>query len=198
MSSEVAYFGYGSLVNELTWARKYEMVPAEIRNWMREWRHCVDTPWGRVCALTVSPLADGIVQGAFIKSDLSELQEIDEREIGYERVEIIRSDLVSSAGALPDRLFIYKSGEQAYRSGDRHYPLWLSYVEVVIFGYWRVFGEEGVDRFMASTKGWNTPIIDDRTKPLYPRFTQLNIEQRAFIEGKIRAMDGVTFQPSWE
>jgi glutathione-specific gamma-glutamylcyclotransferase len=187
MANQVAYFGYGSLVNELTWTRKYEMITAEIHNWIREWKHCVDTPWGRVCALTVSREAKSAVQGAFILCDLAELKEVDEREIGYERVELSRDDVVSPALTLPDRLFVYRSTPPAFRSGDAMYPLWMSYIEVVLVGYWRVFGETGIDHFINSTRGWDTPILDDRAQPLYPRFVQLQADDRNFIEQKLRS-----------
>src|SRR4051794_39444257 len=99
-SDEVAFFGYGSLVNEFTWTRAYAMEPAEVHGWTRQWKHCVDTPFGSVCALTVCPTHDSDIQGILIKCSERELAEVDEREIGYERVEISR-DAVIGSGSLP-------------------------------------------------------------------------------------------------
>jgi glutathione-specific gamma-glutamylcyclotransferase len=190
MPYDAAYFGYGSLVNELTWARKYEMVPTRLAHWTREWKHCVETPGGKICALTVARDATSSVEGAFIKCNLDQLHEIDEREIGYERIKVSVEEVASSASALPTHLFIYKSLPQHYRSGTPNYPLWFSYLEVVVYGYWRVFGEAGIDRFIASTTGWDTPILDDRDAPRYPRFHQLGVDDRKLIEKKSRAYWG--------
>lgn len=189
-SNAVAYFGYGSLVNEFTWARRYESHPAELRGWVREWKHCVDAPFGRVCALTVSPHADGMIQGLFIICAREDLKAVDEREIGYERVEITRSAVVA-ANDLPDELYIYRSNPRYYREGSSEYPLLLSYVEVVMFGYLRAFGEAAVERFIETTTGWRTPFLDDRMNPIYPRAMQLPIDKRRLIEEKLRMMKGL-------
>ena len=182
ITDKVAFFGYGSLVNELTLSKKYDIHSGKIQNWKREWKHCVDTPFGGVCALTASRVEDALIDGVFIKCNDIELRQFDEREIGYDRIEIARSDVIYSNGVLPDRLYIYTSGPGHYRVGDFHYPIWLSYVEVVICGYLRTFGEAGVDRFIQSTGGWSTPIIDDRKNPRYPRFTNVSDEHRRLIE----------------
>ncbi len=183
---EVAFFGYGSLVNELTLSKKYDIQPGKVQNWKREWKHCVDTPFGRVCALTASRARDALIDGVFIRCNELELSQFDEREIGYVRVNIVRSDAVCWSDSLPDRLYIYTSGVESYRVGDLHYPIWLSYVEVVIYGYLQRFGEAGVDRFIESTDGWAAPIIDDRQNPRYPRFIQISEEHRELIETKLR------------
>jgi glutathione-specific gamma-glutamylcyclotransferase len=189
--NDVAYFGYGSLVNELTWARPYEMQRAEIRNWTREWKHCVEAPFGRICALTATRASDSHIQGILLKCNYEELSRVDEREIGYERVPLSPSDLVSTDGDLPANLFIYQSLPEHYRIGDTDYPLWLSYVEVVAYGYLRVFGEAGIDRFIQTTRGWATPMIDDRNNPKYPRWKQSAPEDRRIIEEKIRGIKGI-------
>jgi glutathione-specific gamma-glutamylcyclotransferase len=193
MPSRLAFFGYGSLVNELTWARRYEMIPAQLAGWKREWKHCVVTPWGPVCALTAVPKPGSSIHGVFIKSDAAELAVLDEREIGYTRLELDRSLIRTTDEELPESLFIYTSQAEAYRHGSVHFPLWMSYIEVVTYGFWRVFGENGVDEYIHSTGGWEAPIIDDRTRPRYPRMMSLTGEERAFIERKIMAIDGTHF-----
>jgi hypothetical protein len=191
-SEEIAYFGYGSLVNEFTWARSYQKVPAEIQNWRREWKHCVDASFGRICALTVSRELSSRIQGVFIKCSLSELKAVDNREIGYERVEMPIDDVVDRPDTLPSRLFIYRSTPASYRLGSREYPLWLSYIEVVMDGYLQTFGDAGLDRFIATTSYWATPILDDRELPKYPRARQLPVERRLLFERKLFSLPGVS------
>jgi cation transport protein ChaC len=189
--AEVAFFGYGSLVNELTLPRGHSIEPARIRHWIREWRHCVKADFGRVCALTVSRQENEHIEGVFLRCRKHELRYFDEREIGYRRVPLTRSDVLSSKSNLPEELYIYTSNPKFYRTGDLQYPIWLSYAEVVIYGYLKVFGEIGADRFIQSTKGWTTPVLDDRRQPRYPRVTELSEETRALIEAKLIGIKGI-------
>jgi len=192
-SEEVAYFGYGSLVNEFTWPRPYQKEPGKIQNWRREWKHCVDASFGRICALTVSHASNSRIQGVFIRCAYSELKEVDDREIGYERVELPFGDVVAATNPLPPRLFLYQSTSECYRAGNRDYPIWLSYIEVVMDGYLQMFGETGLDQFISDTAGWAAPILDDREFPKYPRARQLPIERRRLFEQRLSALGDLSF-----
>lgn len=190
-TSQFAFFGYGSLVNELTWSRSYNAQPGEIYGWDREWKHCVDTPFGRVCALTVAPKLGSVVQGVFITCPDTELAVLDQREIGYRRERLREGQFRSKALPNVHDVFVYRSLPEVYRDGNLRYPIWLSYVESVLYGYLRVFGEEGVDRFIKSTTGWTAPIIDDRSNPLYPRAVRLSSDARELIERKIQKISEI-------
>jgi hypothetical protein len=193
----VAYFGYGSLVNELTWLqserRHLERHPVEVQNWIREWRHCVDTPNGPVCALTAVERAGSRIQGILIQCDAADLTQIDAREVGYDRVELPRRDVLSSISNLPEKLYTYKSKSSHYRPGGMDYPIWFSYAEAVLHGYLSVFKTEGVDRFIQSTSGWTVPVVDDGDNPQYHRSPKqlIPIEDKIYIEQKIRQITGI-------
>ncbi|MEY8843070.1 gamma-glutamylcyclotransferase, partial [Cribrihabitans sp. XS_ASV171] len=64
-------------------------------------------------------------------------------------------------------------------------PILLSYLDVVVQGYLRVFGVDGADRFFATTDGWESPILDDRAEPRYPRHRRLKDEERAFVDDRL-------------
>jgi glutathione-specific gamma-glutamylcyclotransferase len=193
----VAYFGYGSLVNELTWLqserRHLERYPVEVQNWTREWRHCVDTPNGPVCALTAVERAGSRIHGILIQCDAADLTQIDAREVGYDRVGLARRDVLSSISNLPEKLYTYKSKSSHYRLGGMDYPIWFSYAEAVLHGYLSVFKTEGVDRFIQSTSGWTVPVVDDRDNPQYHRSPKrlIPIEDKIYIEQKIRQITGI-------
>jgi hypothetical protein len=196
-STPVAYFGYGSLVNELTWLRSErrhpERYPVEIANWTREWGHCVDTPRGPGCVLTAVERAGTCIQGILIRCDAADLVEIDAREAGYDRVELPRRDILCPVSDLPEKLYIYKSRSPHYRPGDVDFPIWFSYVEAVLHGFLSVFKTEGVDAFIRSTSGWTAPLIDDRDNPQYRRSPKglISAEDRLYIEQKIRQITGI-------
>jgi glutathione-specific gamma-glutamylcyclotransferase len=196
-SDTVAYFGYGSLVNELTWLpserRHPERYPVEVQNWTREWGHCYDTPRGPVCVLTAVERAGSRIQGMLIRCNAGDLAQIDAREAGYDRVELPRRDIVSSVDDLPERLYIYKSKSTHYRPGDTDFRIWYSYVEAVLHGFLSVFKSGGVDEFIRSTSGWTVPLIDDRDDPQYRRSPNrlISAEDRVYIERKIKQIIGV-------
>jgi hypothetical protein len=196
-SGPVAYFGYGSLVNELTWLqserRHLERYPAEVQNWTRQWAHCVDTPNGPVCALTAVEQAGSRIQGILIRCDAADLVQIDAREVGYDRIELPRRDVLSSIGNLPEKLYTYKSKSSHYRPGGMDYPIWFSYAEAVLHGYLSVFKTEGVDRFITSTTNWTVPVVDDRDNPQYHRspWKLIPAESKIYLEQKIRQITGV-------
>jgi hypothetical protein len=196
-AAPVAYFGYGSLVNELTWLqserRHPERHPIEIENWTREWRHCVDTPQGPGCVLTAVRAAGSRIQGILIRCDAADLAQVDAREAGYDRVALPRSDVLSPAGDLPEKLYIYTSKPPHYRPGGADYPIWFSYAEAVLHGFLSVFKNDGVDRFIQSTRGWTAPVVDDRDNPHYRRSPNklIPVEDKAYIEQKIREITGI-------
>jgi hypothetical protein len=197
ISQGVAYFGYGSLVNELTWLqserRHSQRYPVEIQNWTREWAHCADTRQGPVCVLTAVERPGSRIQGILTRCDAVDLAEIDAREDGYDRVELPRGDVLSSAVDLPEKLYIYKSKSSHYRVGGADYPIWFSYAEAVLQGFLSVFNTEGVDAFIRSTSGWTVPVIDDRENPQYRRSPKklISIEDKEYIEQKIRRITGI-------
>ena len=51
------------------------------------------------------------------------------------------------------------------------------------------FGEAGVARFFATTDGWDTPILDDRAAPLYPRHQLLTPAERALTDHHLATLN---------
>jgi hypothetical protein len=189
----VGYFGYGSLVNAMTWRRAYVAHEAKLRNWGREWRHCVELDSDPICALTVSHQSQMVIEGVLILCPRNELKHVDERELGYVRHALPSSDLSCSLITYPNEMFIYRSIETYYKFGSRHFPIWFSYLECVLYGYLFKFGKAGVDRFISSTRGWTTPILDDRANPKYPRAHDIPVEDRRLLDETVRKIDGTDF-----
>jgi hypothetical protein len=66
-------------------------------------------------------------------------------------------------------------------------PVLLSYIDVVVQGYLREFGEDGVHRFFDTTEGWDAPVLDDRARPVYPRHRVLSAEERTLVDDHLAA-----------
>jgi len=76
---------------------------------------------------------------------------------------------------------------------DKDHPILLSYVDAVLQGYLREFGEAGAERFCATTEGWNTPVRNDRSNPVYPRAQKLSAAEQAFVDDMLLTLRAKVF-----
>lgn len=173
------YFGFGSLVNEQTLPEGTQWQRATLKGWRRSWRHPIEGEqhWA---AMDVLPDANSSIDGLLVVGG----GEIDEyllqRESGYQAQELehghfeLAQPLMAHAAPC---LWTSKSPRH------QHEGFWLmqSYVDVVMTGYLRHFGEDGLERFVASTDNWHLPAFDDRNDPRYPRWVELSARERDII-----------------
>ncbi len=176
----IGIFGYGSLVHETIrnnndWGNGVETI---LGGWVREWRHCVDTPSGPICALSIRPQNGSKVQGVTALCDLSDLPSLDQREIGYKRIKLDAETLANSQNVHLIACFTFASKAPFHRAGGVDYPIWQSYLDCVMLGFLRRFGVDGIERFVLTTGGWDVPIMQDRDRPLYPRSVTLSKSER--------------------
>jgi len=170
-------FGYGSLVNERTRRTKKQRLYVELDGWRRNWGHRVVAQGIEISSLTISPSDQDSIQGVITAETVCTLAEIDKRETHYKREEV-EDDviLLSKAPArlsLNNKIYIYvsKNLDPDERFHERR-PILQSYLDCILDGYYRHFGPEGAARFIATTDGWERPIKNDRSNPLYPRALQ--------------------------
>src|SRR5260221_2721452 len=124
-----------------------------------------------------------------------ELKELDLREQGYYRERIPISSL-SCAESIPvTDTFIYCSERSCYREGSPDFPVWFSYLDCVLFRFLEVYGERGVERFINSTTGLHSPVLDDRKCPIYPPAHQMFQDERDSIESIIDRIGVVKILP---
>ena len=186
MNNIIGYFGYGSLVNKDTRPVHTVATPTFVSGWIRQWKHCADTSFGKVCALTVARKEGASIQGVLIQDQKDKIADVDQREIGYRREAIgIRDESVKSH-LVDMKTFIYVSDKKHHRWGNDEYPIYQSYLDCVLIGFMDVFGINGVENFVASTEGWDVPILNDRDSPKYPRAIQLNDAKRILIDDVIK------------
>ncbi len=172
--SDPFFFGYGSLVNRQT--HDYpRCAPAKVKGWRRAWRGAGERRW---CYLTAVPCQTTELWGLMAAVPGADWQALDLREAAYDR------HLVAHPEA-QEQLSIYAIAPQAQSKPDHHSPVLLSYLDVVVQGYLREFGQDGAAHFFDTTDGWDTPILDDRAAPLYPRHQRLADEERALVDGAL-------------
>jgi hypothetical protein len=169
------FFGYGSLVNRDTHVYG-DCHRAELRGWRRAW---VRTSGRDTVFLSVQMDPDTAIDGLIAAVPQADWRVLDLRETGYARL--------SSGGSVahpldpaPEIEHYAVPPEDIVPTGD--HVILLSYLDVVVQGFFREYGSAGVQRFFDTTDGWDTPILDDRAAPRYPRHKLLTDEERALVD----------------
>ncbi len=169
-----SFFGYGSLVNLLT--HNYDNPrPAQLAGWRRIWCHARTRP---VAFLSVHQ-TDGAIDGIIADVPNADWAALDEREHAY-----LRRDISAQLGG---QTAIYQADPSKVAPPSTGHPILLSYLDVVVQGFLREYGETGVREFFATTDGWGQ-IRDDRYDPVYPRFQTLTKGERALVDAQIKAL----------
>lgn len=180
MTPDPHFFGYGSFVNCAT--HSYPNArPATLHGWRRAW---VRTDLRDVVFLTGVRDPDASIQGLIAAVPDADWAALDARESGYARVD---ASAQITAPDAPSDIAVYEIPHASQRSGGNHRIL-LSYLDVVVQGYAQVFGAAGVAAFFDSTLGWDTPILNDRAAPLYPRAQVLSPQETALVDHHLDAL----------
>lgn len=172
----VYFFGYGSLVNRATHAYP-QAAPAVATGWRRVW---IQTPARQHAYLSAVRAPGHRIDGLIAAVPGSDWAALDAREAAYDRI----SDTANIAHrqANVDAISIYAVSTARSAVDTVRNPILLSYLDVVLQGYLREFGEGGAESFIASTDGWDAPVLDDRAAPIYPRHQRLDRSETAFVD----------------
>ena len=172
------FFGYGSLVNRNTHAYP-DARPARLRGWRRQW---VRTQGREVVFLSVTPDAGTTVDGLIAAVPGADWVALDAREHGYAR-HSSGGNVIHDILPAPDIAHYAIPPESQQKGGD--HVILLSYLDVVVQGFLREYGRDGVARFFDTTTGWETPVLDDRAAPRYPRHQPLTDAERDVVDSHL-------------
>jgi hypothetical protein len=179
------FFGYGSLVNRATHAHDPAFA-AQISGWGRVWRHL---PGRRVATLSVEPVAGGVIDGLIAGVAAEHWAALDRREAAYDRHPVTDAVTHTIGHQGPSvagiQMYVVPPPDQG---PEVPLPILRSYLDVVVQGYLQVFGEQGVVDFFATTRGWQAPVLDDRTAPVYPRHQLLSSSETALVDAHLAAL----------
>ena len=169
------FFGYGSLVNRATHGY-LEAHPAKITGWRRSW---CPTTHRDLAFLTSVPEPGSEIDGLIAGVPAADWNALDERESAYDRVS---TSEVSHPIKRDLDLVIYTIPNHRQIAPGPGYAILLSYLDVVVQGYMREFGEDGVVRFFDTTEGWEAAILNDRANPIYKRAQELSRSEVALTD----------------
>ena len=170
------FFGYGSLVNRATQTYP-DATLATLDGWRRIWRY---TSARDVAYLSVFPSASTQIEGLIAHVPGADWVALDEREAAYARHRVTPSVRHGVARPVDIQVYAVPVEPEQTIQGDRH--IILSYLDVVVQGYLREFGEAGVQRFFETTDGWDSVILDDRAAPQYPRHQRLRADETMLVD----------------
>ena len=175
-----SFFGYGSLVNLATHGHR-PALPARLSGWRRLWQ---GTRLRRAAFLSVAPAPGSTIDGVLaVPADGWEALDRRERAYLWQPAAIAPLGTVSPAAGAP---VLYRIDPDLAESGE--HPILLSYLDCVLAGYHALFGVAGIDHFIATTDGWNRPLIDDRARPLYSRAQTLSPALTRLIDVRLDAL----------
>jgi len=188
MSGAPFFFGYGSLVNRRT--HDYpELAPARVRGWRRVWRQ---TDRRALAFLSVHRVEDAEIDGLLAAVPGADWAALDLRESGYRRV-AVPEEALHGLPRRPARVEIYHVAD--HLAGEATRPVPLSYLDCVVQGFLEVHGAEGARAFFTTTDGWDTPVLDDRAAPLYPRSVSTTRAERALVEQGLESVGARIIPP---
>jgi hypothetical protein len=134
-----------------------------------------------VTSLTIEPAEGVTIAGLICKVAPDQIADLDAREAGYDLVA-----LPPEALDAPPRTTHVHTYVSAYTAkGDATAPILQTYLDTVLMGFFQKFGANGIDEFIGTTQGWETPILQDRPHPQYPRYTALSDALRTQIDTKL-------------
>ncbi len=167
-----AFFGYGSLVNTATHDFT-DRRAATLKGWRRVWQ---STSLRDTAFLSVERHPDFEIDGLIAHVSAEKWSDLDAREAAYARVDVTHALQTDHPTA------VYRVNANLATPTATNTPILLSYLDVVVQGYLREFGPQGVARFFASTHGWDAPILNDRDSPRYPRRQTLSAQETALVD----------------
>ena len=179
--SDPYFFGYGSLVNVKS--HNYpDPRPARLQGWRRAW---VATERYETVLLSGVPAAGHTIDGLIAAVPGADWLALDTREAGYGRHDAT-ADTIHEHVA-DTQIAVYAVAQKDIRP-RRQQVILLSYLDVVVQGFHQVYGPDGVGRFFDTTDGWDTPVLDDRDDPIYPRHQTLTTEQTDLVDQHLQRL----------
>ena len=174
-------FGYGSLVNTRTHNHQNSRT-ATLHGHRRVWRH---SRLRNVAFLSVEAAPGWQIEGLLTDVPEAELESLNHRERAYQRRDVAEQ---TDHDGPPGPVIVYEVNRGHLAPPDARHPILLSYIDVVAEGYLDHFGQKGLVRFAASTAGWEAPILDDRSAPVYPRHTAPSPEVLGLVDLMLKSV----------
>ena len=176
------FFGYGSLVN-LSTHDYADSRAASLRGWRRLW---LNTYIRGAAFLSIYPALYQEIRGVVARVPEANWHDLDLRETGYSRRDV--TQFVEVDVNQPTSCSVYVAAPLKDIDNNLKSPILMSYLDVVLQGFFQIYGEAGMDHFLETTDGWDRPIQNDRAQPVYPRHRELSALEIELIDRRINEL----------
>ena len=184
----IHYFGYGSLVNRDTRPVHESAINVTLKGFRRVWNHrVVESEVRHGCTSLSVERAQGSIDGVLVRLPESDLPILDARERGYERLLVDADSFQLPEDYGNEPVYVYRSLACNRYLADEAHPIAQSYIDCVMAGYLKRFGDAGLRRFVQSTRGWQSAVRPDREQPTYPRSVPVSHELCAEFDALLKA-----------
>jgi gamma-glutamylcyclotransferase (GGCT)/AIG2-like uncharacterized protein YtfP len=177
-------FGYGSLMNSASRQLTGETgaaIPVIVHGLVRHWAK-IDPRYSH------SPLAatvgHGQVNGVLLRVTSASLEGFDQREVGYERINITANQIeTDSSFSSAEPIWVYVKKEPQPPCDQS--PILQTYVDTVLSGCLEI-SESFAEHFVRHTIGWQSPLENDRNQPKYANFAGIPATHLAKIDALLQ------------
>ncbi len=178
------FFGYGSLVNQRTHVHR-PCQKITLTGWRRAWWPVAHHPaYHRPAVLLTGVRApNSSIDGLMAPIGDLGWDALDKREAGYGRHSA--DDSLPDGG--PTGVAVYAVDPANRCAPTDEHRATLSYLDVVIQGYWDEFGKSGAEAFFETTDGWEVGFLNDRAAPTYPRTQDVPKDIQDWIDASLAA-----------
>lgn len=164
--------GYGSLINfesQNITGKSFSSIPVILHQFSRSWSVVYDDL--QFCALGVYPAPTGSINAVLF--EIADIHVFDQREHGYNRVELDRSMLQAwnKQDQIPQdgKIWIYLPFKEKFGQTSEKYFIWQSYLDVIFMGCLSI-DKKFAERFIETTTGWDLRFLNnDRNESKYIR-----------------------------
>lgn len=161
--------GYGSLINGESRAKTGEtgkVWPVKLHGFERHWS-VMSVEYG-MSSVAVIHAPEKACNGVLVEVPYDQFPLFDERESGYQRAVINANQLTTYQDhPLPEGTYWVYHTEDVIEP-HHECPIALSYLDVILSGCLE-HGDDFAQDFLTLTKGWTSPLLNDRKAPRYPR-----------------------------
>lgn len=164
-------FGYGSLINAESRKKSGysgKSIPVIVNGIKRAWSVRINPPHN-LTVLGAYFDKSSKCNGVIVEIPKGELKQFDDRELpfGYKRIALSSKEIIPISGKAPKgNIWVYVEKEHFFPT--KTFPIAQSYVDVVINGCLEINKDFAKD-FITLTDNWDSPWINDRNNPKYPR-----------------------------
>ena len=189
-SEYFAYFGFGSLVNRNTLPHDHvAAIPATLKGWRRHWQarprsSVISANFNSLALLSIHRDRECRIDGLLVIDRAENLPALEKREHAYQKISLdaVEMDLDKTVLKEYGEVLVHTHVSALIADTGKSLSILRSYLDVVMQGYYREYGEAGLEQLMQSTKGFHLPVTEDRAKPVYSRHQPISVQETAIFD----------------